>query len=645
MSARPRPGASDSRRGNRRDPVTYVAVLERQGRFLTAERLFPAREDDRLPGRRGASSRSVVGPARGAGGNARAGDIVLVRATRGGRGSGLQVVRRIGRPDSARDVIEALMLDRGLRRGFPDGLEEDARTAAGAASRSPGERRDLRALATFTIDPASARDFDDAISAETLADGACRIWVHIADVCAHVEEGGALDREARRRATSVYVPGTVEPMLPHALSSEACSLMPDVDRLAVTVELEIEHGRVRRSAFYRSLVRSDARLDYDGVDRIFAGEDQARDPWAQPLASARAAAAAVAGVRERAGALKVESEEPQFSFDERGEPVAIEPREQTESHRLIENLMIAANEAVAARLAAGGTPCLYRVHERPEPGRIERLVDQLASLGVPTPPVPEPMSPSQAAELVGEISHAVERYTRNSGHGRIALGSLVLRSLKQAYYSPRNIGHAGLHTATYCHFTSPIRRYPDIVCHRSLLSTLGEREQAPRASELGELGDWTSEREREAATIERDADDVARCFLLERLLRREGDGRVFEGEVVGLISAGAFLAFSPEPQPARELPFEGMLPVRILAAAAARRSPPANGRGPGSSGPRGSRGSQPRGGGREWWELNDQGTILQGERSGSSIRLGQPLKVRVERVEAIRGRVDLAPAG
>ncbi|HTY97000.1 MAG TPA: RNB domain-containing ribonuclease [Solirubrobacteraceae bacterium] len=631
-----------------------MALLERQGRFLTAERLFPAREEDRLPGRRGASSRSVVGPARGAGGGggggARAGDIVLVRATRGGRGSGLQVVRRIGRPDSARDVIEALMLDRGLRRGFPDGLEQDARTAAGAASRSPGERRDLRGLATFTIDPASARDFDDAISAETLADGACRVWVHIADVCAHVEEGGALDREARHRATSVYVPGTVEPMLPHALSSEACSLMPDVDRLAVTVELELDHGKVRRSAFYRSLVRSDVRLDYEGVDRIFAGEGRAREPWAEPLACARAAAAALAGVRERAGALKVESEEPQFSFDERGEPVAIEPREQTESHRLIENLMIAANEAVAARLAAAGSPCLYRVHERPEPERIVRLVDQLASLEVPTPPVPEPMSPSQAAELVGEVSQAVERYTRNVGHGRIALGSLVLRSLRQAYYSPRNIGHAGLRSSTYCHFTSPIRRYPDIVCHRSLLSTLGEREQAPRASELGELGEWTSERERGAATIERDADDVARCFLLERLLRREGDGRVFEGEVVGLISAGAFVAFSPDPQPARELPFEGMLPVRVLAAAAARRDRPAQGpagpgRGRGASARAGGRGGQARNSGRDWWELNEQGTILQGERSGSSLRLGQPLRVRVERVEAIRGRVDLAPAG
>jgi ribonuclease R len=194
----------------------------------------------------------------------------------------------------------------------------------------------------------------------------------------------------------------------------------------------------------------------------------------------------------------------------------------------------------------------------------------------------------------------------------------VLRSLKQAYYSPANLGHAGLRTSTYCHFTSPIRRYPDIVCHRALLSTLGQDEHAPRAAELGDLGDWTSEREREAATIERDADDVARCFLLERLLRAEGPGRAFAGEVVGLISAGLFVAFSAARPAQAELPFEGMVPVRVLAAAGARR---------------------------DWWELNEEGTILSGERSGSSIRLGEPLSVRVERVEAIRGRVDLAPAG
>ncbi|HUH79877.1 MAG TPA: RNB domain-containing ribonuclease [Solirubrobacteraceae bacterium] len=628
MSVRPRRGAGGSEDGSARSPGTYVAVLERRGRFLTAERMFPG-EAPAGPGRRGASARVVVGPARGGGGGSRAGDIVLVRAR--GRGSGPQVLRRIGRPDRARDVVEALMLDRGLRRSFPDGLEQDARMAARAAyddaSGQAGGRRDLRSLATFTIDPASARDFDDAVSAEGLGDGAYRIWVHIADVCAHVAEGSALDREARRRATSVYVPGAVEPMLPHALSSDACSLIPGADRPAVTAELEVEDGRVRAGVFYRSLIRSDARLDYDHVDRIFAGQERAEDPWALPLARARTVAGELARARERAGALTVGSEEPEFSFDEQGEPVAIEPRVQTEAHHLIENLMIAANEAVARRLAASGTPCLYRVHERPDPERIVRLVEQLASLEVPTPPLPEPMSPSQASELAGQISHAVERHTRATGHGRIAFGSLVLRSLKQAYYSPRNIGHAGLHASTYCHFTSPIRRYPDIVCHRALLSTLGEQEHPPRTAELGELGEWTSERERDAATIERDADDVARCFLLERLLRREGPGRVFGGEVVGLISAGAFVGFSPEQSPASELPFEGMLPVRVLAAAAAAR----DGRG--------------RGPGRDWWELNGEETILRGERSGASIRLGQPVSVRVERVEAIRGRVDLAPAG
>ena len=160
-------------------------------------------------------------------------------------------------------------------------------------------------------------------------------------------------------------------------------------------------------------------------------------------------------------------------------------------------------------------PCLYRVHERPEPERIERLVAQLASLGVPTPPLPERMSSSQAAELLGAISGRADEHVRRTGRGRLALGSLVLRSLKQAYYSPKNLGHAGLRSPTYCHFTSPIRRYPDLVCHRALLSAVGAGERAPRARELAELGAWTSEREREAMTIERDGDDMAACFALE----------------------------------------------------------------------------------------------------------------------------------
>ncbi|HEV2998733.1 MAG TPA: RNB domain-containing ribonuclease, partial [Solirubrobacteraceae bacterium] len=366
---------------------------------------------------------------------------------------------------------------------------------------------------------------------------------------------------------------------------------------------------------------------------------------------ARTASAALGRERARhAGALTLDASEPEFSFDGEGNVVGVEARTQTESHRLIEHLMIAANEAVAGHLAERGVPCLYRVHERPEVERVERLIEQLASLEVPTPPVPRGMSRTRAGELMGEISRLVERHVRGVARraregdpraapsgGRVGLTSLVLRSLQQAYYSPKNLGHAGLGSGCYCHFTSPIRRYPDIVCHRALLSTLGGAEPAPRSSGLVDLGVWTSEREREAMVIERDCDDVARCFALEGLLYGEGWERTFPGEVTGLISAGAFVAFGPEPAgeeaTAPTPPYEGMLPVRRLRASEPQGSPRA--------------GSAPRGAGarREWWELNEEGTILYGERSGAGLRIGGPVEVRVRRVEALRGRVDLELAG
>jgi ribonuclease R len=566
-------------------------------------------------------------------------------------------LRVLGRPDVAHDVIEGLMIDRGLSRGFDAAVEREAGAAAERVSLADGHRRDLRELTTFTIDPASALDFDDAISAEAMPGGDTRVWVHIADVAAHVPAGSLVDREARRRGTSVYVPGAVEPMLPLALSSDACSLRAGTERAAVTVELELRGATVTRARFYRSLIRSDVGLDYDRVDRIFAGQEPALEPWRTPLGAAREVARALQRKREQRGALVVDSEEPEFSFDEHGHVVDVRGRVQTESHRLIEHLMIAANEAVAGLLAQRGVACLYRVHEPPDPERIERLVDQLASLGVPTPPLPEPMSASQAAEMLGTISRLLDDHARREGHGRMAYSSLVLRSLKQAYYSPRNVGHAGLRSTSYCHFTSPIRRYPDLVCHRALLSAVGGGERAPRAEDLDELGAWTSEREREAMTIERDADDVASCFALERVLYEEGSEQVFTGEITGLISAGAFVSFG-RPQEVRgeklAPPFEGMLPVRLLrapqapAAAGARRGgrgraegrAPAQAARPGGAGQRvGSDGA------REWWELNEQGTILRGERSGTTFRLGEEIEVRVARVDAVRGRVDLTSAG
>jgi ribonuclease R len=574
-----------------------VAVLARQGKFLVAEPFF-------APGPRVAVSRDK---------RYNVGDLVLLGPPRGGaRGGGgggrrATIERRLGRPDVARDVIEALMLDRGLRRRFDPVVQRAAREA-GAVPVTLEGRRDLRSLATFTIDPVTARDFDDAISAAAIVgEAAWRVWVHIADVAAYVTPRSAIDRDAYRRATSVYVPAAVEPMLPPELSSDACSLVPGADRATVTVEMTISARGVRNASIYRSVIHSDERLDYDQVDRLFAGLERAAEPWGAPLEAARAAAAALGALRAGRSALVLDSAEASFQFDAEGHVVGAELSEQTESHRLIEHLMIAANEQVATFLEEHRIPTLYRVHERPDSMAVERLIEQLASLGVPTPPVPSgPLTPQQAAEIIGEASVAVADWVAKTGQGARALTSLILRSLKQAYYDARNRGHAGLASPRYCHFTSPIRRYPDLICHRGVLSVVAG-EPAPDASWVQNAGPWCSTREREAMTIERDADDVASCFLLERELVMGGErDRLFTGEVVGLIGAGAFVAFGERGQ------YEGMLPVRRL-----------------------------RG---DWWELNEQATMLVGTRSGGVLRLGDPVGVRVGRIDATRGRVDLLPS-
>jgi ribonuclease R len=525
-----------------------------------------------------------------------------------GQGRGrAQVVRQLGDPGLAADVIDAMLEDRDVRVGFARRIEEEAAEAATAAVALDFDRRDLRELATFTVDPASAHDFDDAVSASR-TDRGVRLWIHIADVAAHVRPGSPLEKEAHRRANSTYVPGRVAPMLPHALSSDACSLVPDVDRLAVTSEIELsETGEPLSASFYRSLIRSDFRLNYDQLDEIFAGRERAPEAIAEPLALGREAAAALAGRRPRAS-LEVESFEPEFRFED-GQVIGAHSIPQTEAHRLIEHLMILTNERVAELLERRRVPTLYRVHEQPDPERIRWLIEQLAALDIPTPALPDSISPRQAGELAGEASRLVARESERRGHGREAYTSLVLRSLKQAHYTDRNLGHAGLGSPAYVHFTSPIRRYPDLVAHRGLLSAIGAGEEAPRAEGLAEVGAHCSQRERDATRLERDADSVCACFLLERELFERGYDTRFEGEVSGVVGAGAFVRFGG----ALADVYEGFLPARRI-------------------------------GGRERYELDATETMLVGSRGGGAIRIGDPATVTVDRVEAPRGRVDLLPS-
>ena len=524
-------------------------------------------------------------------GEAGPGDLAVVRSDRG-RGRA-RVERVLGPARSIDAALEGLLAEEGI--GAPTEPYDPPEPSLEG-------RVDLRDLLSFTIDPETAKDFDDALSVRREGDG-IRAWVHIADVSWFVPAGSPLDHGAADRATSVYVPGRVAPMLPHELADDLCSLRPGLDRSCVTVEFPPRGAPL----FYRSAIRSRHRLTYGGVERILAGTEPADAELAEALRATDELAADLRRRRFARGALRIETPEVVFAFDGQGGVERAWRESEPRAHALVEELMIRANEAVAGLLAGRRRETLYRVHERPDPQAIALLLARLADLKVPTPAVPEAdhLTSAQAAELAGAASERVMEYVRRAGRGRDAFPQLVLRSLKQARYHPENLGHSGLASRAYCHFTSPIRRYPDLVCHRALLRELGAADD-PVPEDLDELAEHTSFQERAAGKIEYRADELCLAWLLESELFHRGWDDPYEGEIVGLIGSGLFVRFGGV--------FEGFLPARRL---------------PG-----------------DYFELNPLATALVGRRSRGTFRLGDPIEVRVEEIRRNEGKVELGyPAG
>jgi ribonuclease R len=502
----------------------------------------------------------------------------------------------LGPADRIENVLEGLLVARGeLGAHEPHTLPEPLLEG----------RVDLRELPTFTVDPETAKDFDDAISVRGEGDG-LRAYVHIADVSFFVPAGTPLDHGAAERGFSVYVPGRVSPMLPHDLADDACSLHPNQDRLTVTVEVpfgaDLQAGR---PLFYRSVIRSSARLTYGQAEQTLTGREHAHPEIGDGLRLAERLATELRRRRFARGALRIETREITFAFDGRGGVERAWSESEPHAHMLVEELMILANEAVGGLLAGRRRDALYRVHERPDPQAIERLLTMLADLEVPTPPAPgvDQLSSGAAARLAADISERVDEYVRASGRGVEAFPALVLRSLKQARYNPCNLGHSGLASPAYCHFTSPIRRYPDLVCHRALLRELGLGDE-PLPEDLGSLADHVSAREREIADVEYAADDICLAWLLNDTLYESGWETAFDGEITGLIGSGMFVRFGEV--------FEGYLPARRL---------------PG-----------------DYFELNSLGTRLVGRRGGRSYRLGDSMEVRVEEIRRAEGKVEVSLA-
>lgn len=640
----------------------FVAVITKSGKIYRADPIFENAKEIFV------GHKALHGT--------RPGELAVLRPDGRGRG---EVIKRLGKAGSLKVLMEGILTYYEVPRGFSPTALEEAEAQATLASRLDGDRRDLTGLVSFTIDPDEARDFDDAISlVDGPVEGEVTLYVHIADVSYFVPAGSAVDREAQKKACSVYMPVAVEPMLPPKLSSDACSLRPGRDRKCVTVEMIFKSGAAlsieaakkapthlrskkgkpgsgaaltggekspncllpEKVRFYRSTIRSRRRLTYNEVDDFFEGtaglieagvmlepeprgsdetagqrENGGSDATGQRetggsdaadleklLIRCRQLADGLRQARYDRGALNIQTFEPEFRLADDGGVIGVRPRPQSESHALIEEFMIAANEAVARHLERRRGDCIYRVHEKPDAAAVDALFDLLEDLGVSTPAFSLAHgTPEKAGQAIRDLLRSLPNVLSEQQRDRSVFGEIVLRSLKQARYYEDNLGHFGLASEAYLHFTSPIRRYPDLVVHRALLRELHLEDFSSRRLELAEVAELSSGNERRASLVERTADDIVLAFLLDRLLYLEGWDRIFEGEVVSVIPSGLFVRF--------EECYEGYVPARSL-----------------------------RG---DYYALSDRGSALIGRRSGRPYRLGDRMTVRVVRIDKLRGKVEL----
>jgi len=532
---------------------------------------------------------------------ARNGDWAIARITRhAGSASPAQArIEKLLDPDRPVELATESAIARfDLPHEFPAETLREAQVFGDRVDpREAAARVDLRELPLVTIDGEDARDFDDAVYAEPHA-GGFRLIVAIADVSHYVRPGSALDAEAQRRGTSVYFPTRVLPMLPTALSDHLCSLAPNVDRLCFAADMLVSRsGALKSARFYPAVMRSAARLTYTLANQaLFEGRPAARTqlgPLVERLMVLVDVYRALYRARGRRGALDFDAAEAEFVIDAGEHVRAIELRVRNDAHRLIEECMILANVAVARELETSHTPTLYRVHGVPEDEKLERLASTLASLGIDAR-IPKTVTTRDLQAIAPRVSEPSER---------TFIESLVVRAMPQAIYQPTNIGHFGLALSQYAHFTSPIRRYPDLIVHRTLkahINAPGGSGRRYAAGELGASGDSTSRLEKRADEADRYVSGFLKCtYLKERI------GQTFQGLITTVVEFGCFVQIL-------DVAVDGLLHINNLR--------------------------------DDLYVMEEDGHAWRGRRSGRRLRTGAHVRVIVTAVNPIEGLIDLALA-